>query len=278
MAGTIAEADRAEARIVHISADDRASGTSGNGQYQLAGNLTIGRSDIARIHVVAVTIPRSWYNIPDGNNTITLAVTDTTGPTTTNYVLTIPPANYTAATLCAALQTILVADPIDLASATASYDQPTDTITVASGDDTILLSFIASGNTADVNKVAQALGFYSINLTTFPRYSVLVVTPADTISSGLSPLIDVNAISIHSSLSEAGYCDGANAAVVGVINLAGAQGSVVNWAATGPPVAWDVSYSQLAGFNLTYMRRDTMTVVHFRGQTPTIQFAIYARR
>ena len=270
--------DGAEARIVHISAEDRASGTAGAGQYRLAGNITLGRSSLARFHLVSASLPRSWYNIPQGNNMLNIAVTDTTGPTTTDYAIAIPPANYDAYTLSAALQTILQADPISLADATVTYDQPTDLITIATGVDTELITLLPPTSASDPSKVAQALGFYNIALGATPRYTVYQPTAADTITGNNSPMLDVEAISIHSSLAQPGYCNGVNAAVIAVINLSGSQGSTVNWQATGPPVEWDITSNQISGFNLFYMRRDIMQGVDFRGQNPTVEMALYSRR
>lgn len=104
--------DSAEAQV---SADGANFLTPGNRilnypLFQVAGRQPL--RGIAAIKVLEVQIPFTWYVIPDGQNTFNLRVV---GPSVVNATITIPPGNYTAASLVSLLNTLC------LATATGAY-------------------------------------------------------------------------------------------------------------------------------------------------------------
>jgi hypothetical protein len=132
-------------RTLLISSRNRSSGTPENFVVTAPFQYFGPPNTPVRVKLVNATIPYTWFNITTSNNQFTLVVGAST------RAITIPPGNYDAAGLLAALQTALNAAGLGVYTVTFSMTTYMYTITAASGN--FSLTFPPTGSPA------IALGF-----------------------------------------------------------------------------------------------------------------------
>lgn len=187
-----------------------------------------------RVKLARASIPYSWNNITDNNNTLT--VVETGGNTA---AITVPNGAYNGSTLATALQTVLNAGAL-VYTYTVAFDNTAVRFTI-SATGTFSLDF------TDANNVARALGFSPNEVT----------TPATTlVSSNVAQLVPDYEIFICSDLVEG--CDngvvkftpdppiaaGVNGSqILAVVPLSTCFGGVINYCACDCAPFYPISQS-----------------------------------
>lgn len=143
-------------RVIYVSSANRTSGTPDDFTIVDTGDRYT--SVPLSIKVKSVTIPYTWYNMTSSNNSFMF-----TGMSSGPHSFTIPPGNYTGATLATELAkqlNIAVGGGSCSGGYTVVYDPTTGKFTIASTTENFSINFTIPNN------MAQILGF------------ALVVTPS----------------------------------------------------------------------------------------------------
>lgn len=141
-------------QVININSKDRIGGS--NSSF-LSKPIDLGINKYNSVCMVQSSIPKSWYNIPDGYNTFTLRELGS------DATITIPPGTYNKNNLMLVLPALLNAGSISLGHTwtyTISYPN------IATGGDTFKYTWTVSGNSGqpsfvfdDTSQLFRTLGF-----------------------------------------------------------------------------------------------------------------------
>ena len=258
--------------IIHLSSKDRQfGGSDGEFQYTPTQNVRFNKSNEALIHLSSCVIPCSFYNIPDGDNTLYFGIYQISTTTETIYTITITPNNYTLDTLAAEVQSKMrTATGLSTLTVTLNSPMMLYTINTANSDYHIQLK---QPSYSSSNKVAVSLGFYYFDYYYEYKYKVYESPYSQIITSPEVSQLDIYEISIHSSLAKQSLCHNKPAFIFEVIPLNTPQGGVSQWQARLEH-NHVVNQQQLSSFSIQFFRNDIQKTVDFNGCSPSLTFII----
>lgn len=164
-------------RIFYINSENRITGTSSNFSYQ----LEIPKDQkYDSCCVLAMTIPRSYYLIRDGQNSCTLTIDGT------SYPFTVPPGNYTVVTFQPVLLGLLNAFGVGTFSMAMSSITGKYTYTYSG------TGSVVSFTLADPSRLGHQLGFPEVGTFTFIAGSL--------VSSNVLDFISTSTLFLHSDM------------------------------------------------------------------------------
>ena len=178
--------------IVNFNSKDRVSGTNSNFN---SAPIDLGNNAFDTVCLIQASIPKSFYNMPNGYNTFILREFD--GATTTSVVIRIPVGSYTRINLQSVLAALLTSTSPNLLTYTITYPPSTAadtfhyTFDVNAGPSWVI-SFIFS-STSPYRQLGFEIGTYTF-IDTTPTNSELVSAYAINLSYILRAFIKSNLV------------------------------------------------------------------------------------
>lgn len=179
--------------IINFNSKDRVSGTNSNFN---SAPVDLGNNAFDTVCLVQASIPKSFYNMPNGYNTFILREFD--GVTTTNVIIRIPVGSYNRINLQSVLAALLTSTSPNGLTYTITYPASTAadtfhyTFDVNAGASWVI-SFIFS-STSPYRQLGFEIGTYSF-IDTTPTNSELVSAYAINLSYILRAFIKTNLVS-----------------------------------------------------------------------------------